>query len=176
MTCYEEVPDFAVRCKLNWSGEPIIEIPVGDMKRHFRWLVGGLLTVAVLYFAAAGIAVRSYWGGLFWGTYLSWLPAYDVIKGPQQTFRERSQYRAAVAFITQRMLTPSTARFCSAGEARFGTDQDGNPAMVGWVDAQNAFGAMIRSHFKAVFQKGGGETVVLRVEWPSDDGSEKAWR
>ena len=144
-------------------------------KRKFRWLVGGLSAVAILYFIAAGIAVRSYWGGLFWGTYLSWLPAYDIVRGPQQTLRERAQYKAVVTFITQRILTPATARFCSIGEARFGTDRAGNPAMVGWVDAQNPFGAMIRSHFKAVFQKE-AETVVLQVEWPSDDGSEKVWR
>jgi hypothetical protein len=138
-------------------------------------MVSGLLAVAILYFTAAGIAVRSYWGGLFWHTYLSWLPAYDIIRGPQQTLRERAQHKAAAAFITQRMLTPATARFCPISEARFGTDQSGNPAMVCWVDAQNPFGATIRSYFKAVFRKE-DEKVVLQVEWSGDDVAEKVWR
>lgn len=144
------------------------------MRRKTRRLGIGLLALAILYFTAAGIAVRSYWPGLFWSTYLSWLPEYDLVKGPQQTLRERAQYRAAVVVITQRMLTPATAHFCTVSEAGFGADPSGNAVMIGWVDAQNAFGALIRSHFKAVFRKD-DQKAVLQVEWFGDAAAERIW-
>jgi hypothetical protein len=66
------------------------------------------------------------------------------------------------------MLTPATAKFCLIGEAQFGSnnhrsgDDYGKGAMLGWVDAQNAFSAMIRRHFIVVFKRG-NPTVVEQV-------------
>jgi len=53
----------------------------------------------VLYFGASALAYRNYWVGLFWGTYLQWLPKYDIIVGPKQSIEKRDQYDAAVKFI-----------------------------------------------------------------------------
>ena len=73
------------------------------------------------------------------------------------------------------MVSPAAVHFCPISEALFGTDPSGNPAMVGWVDAQNLLGAMIRSRFKAVFRKE-DEKAVLQVEWFGDDVAARIWR
>jgi hypothetical protein len=127
----------------------------------------------VLYFGASALAYRNYWVGLFWGTYLPWLPKYDIIEGSKQSIEKRDQYDAAVKFITGRMLTPSTAKFCSIDEEKFGLDESGMKAMDGWVDAQNAFGAMIRSNFRAVFRRN-QPTKIDHVRWAGEDG--QTWR
>ena len=48
------------------------------MKQKSAWkkAIFGLLALLALYFGGAALAHRSYWVGLFWGHYLSWLPAY----------------------------------------------------------------------------------------------------
>ena len=143
------------------------------MKRILKRISIALIGMAVLYFGATALAFRSYWAGLFWNTYLSWLPIYDVIESPKHALAKRAQYRAAEAFIRERMLTPSTAKFCSIDEAKFGSDEDRRRVMVGWVDAQNPFGAMIRQHFTVVFLKDSGAEVDY-VRWAGEGG--QVWR
>ena len=102
--------------------------------------------VGVFYLTASTLAHRNYWAGLFWSEYLVGLPAYDIIDGPRQSIQNRLQYRAAIKFIEPRLLSPSTASFCPFSGSQFGSVGKSNQrAMVGCVDAQNTFGAMIRT-------------------------------
>jgi hypothetical protein len=88
--------------------------------------------------------------------------------------KTRAQYKAATEFIKERSLTPSTAKFCPFAEAKFGIlSATGQDAMEAWVDMQNAFGAMIRSHFTAVFRKDDPRSVAI-VQWAGED--ENVWR
>ena len=133
-----------------------------------------ILVGMMLYFSAVALMYRTYWGGLFWSTYLSWIPAYDIVKGPQQSLETRAQYKAATEFIRERSLTPSTAKFCPFAEAKFGTQNvTGRKVMVAWVDMQNSFGAMIRGRFMAVFEKDNPRSVEL-IQWSGEDG--KVWK
>lgn len=133
----------------------------------------GVLAVLVLYFGVAAVASRSSLIGLFFSTYVSWVPLYDLVDGPRTALDRRARYNSAVDFITRRMLTPSTAHFCPLGEAKFGTDDASNSqVMVGWVDAQNAFGAMIRQHFEAFYGQDG--TTVAEIHWAGERAS--VWR
>lgn len=49
--------------------------------------------------------------------------------------------------VTPRLKAPSTARYNPEPQIR--TMADGTCEVVGWVDAQNSFGAMIRTGFAA---------------------------
>ena len=140
-----------------------------NVKRTLRRIAIAVAAASVLYFSAVALVYRNYWAGLFWGTYLSWIPAYDIVKGPQRSIKARAQYKAATDFITERSLTASTAKFCPFTEAKFGTlSATGQDAMTGWVDMQNTFGAMIRSHFTAVFRKDAPRSVAM-VQWAGED-------
>jgi hypothetical protein len=145
-----------------------------SLKQTVKRVIIAAAAASVLYFSAVALVYRNYWVGLFWGTYLSWIPIYDIVKGPQQSMKTRAQYKAATEFIKERSLTPSTAKFCPFAEAKFGIlSATGQDAMEAWVDMQNAFGAMIRSHFTAVFRKDDPRSVAI-VQWAGED--ENVWR
>jgi hypothetical protein len=144
------------------------------MRRILKRLMIGAFGATILYFSAVALEYRNYWAALFWDTYLSWVPAYDIVKGPQESIKTRAQYKAATEFIRERSLTPLTAKFCPFAEAKFGTyPPSKREAMVGCVDMQNAYGALIRGHFTAVFQKDDSRAVEL-IKWAGEDGA--VWR
>lgn len=135
--------------------------------RRWKWYLIAIASAAALYLGGSTLAHRNYWAGLFWGEYLEWLPAYDIIDGPRQSFENRLQYRVAVKFIQPRLLTPSTASFPSFSECRFGVLAE-QRAMVCYVDSQNGFGAIIRARFQAVFMLG-GNTKLSYIRWLDED-------
>lgn len=143
-----------------------------NLKQALKRIALALAATSVLYFSAVAVMERNYWAGMFWNTYLSWIPAYDVVKGPKQSLKIRAQYHAASEFITERSVTASTAKFCPFAKAEFGTlAVGGQDGMWAWVDMQNTFGAMIRSHFVAVFRKDNPRSVEY-VQWA---GQEQRW-
>jgi len=143
------------------------------MKRIGKRIGIGAMAVLVLYFGVAAVASRNSLVGLFFNVYAPWIPLYDVIEGPRLALNHRAQYNSAVQFITGRMLTPSTAHFCALSDAKFGTDDASNSkVMIGWVDAQNGFGAMIRQHFEAFYGQDG--MTVAEIHWAGERAS--AWR
>ena len=61
--------------------------------------------------------------------------------------RKRDAWVCAVAVVKNRLKSPSTADFCSYPEATI-TDLGNNRYKIqGYVDAQNSFGATVRSKF-----------------------------
>lgn len=59
---------------------------------------------------------------------------------------ESTAFVDATSEVEKKLKAPSTAEFCDSYEAEI--QKDGNTWTVeGWVDAQNSFGAMIRSDF-----------------------------
>jgi hypothetical protein len=133
--------------------------------RIVKWTALVILCGVVLYGAAISVASHTYWGRLF-------LETSDI--SIWRPIEHRNQYKASVTFIENRMLTPATSKFCSIGEAQFALNNDrysndyGRRAMLGWVDAQNAFSAMIRRHFIVVFKRD-NPTVVEHVKWDTGE-------
>lgn len=142
-----------------------------------KWLrraVIGALSLVMLYLGGSSLITRNYWVGVFWGSYLQWLPPYDIINVSRQSYQQKAQYNSVIEFIRPRLRTASTATFCKFSEAKFGTQRDtALTAMVGYVDAQNAFGAVIRSHFMATFEAS-SPTTVYGVHWLDDE--KEFWR
>ena len=64
------------------------------------------------------------------------------------------QYLKMDAFLGAKKLTlkrlkaPSTAKFCGFKDAKVNNPKDGVFEVILWVDAQNSFGAMIRSTYR----------------------------
>ena len=139
-------------------------------KTAWKKVLFGALALLTIYLSGSALAHRNYWAGLFWGQYLSWLPAYDPVNGPRESVETRMQYSAATDFIRGRLLSPATAKFCSYSDAKFGTAEGTiQKAMTGCVDAQNAFGASMRRYFFVSFEAG---TVnqVYSVRWDGPGG------
>lgn len=76
------------------------------------------------------------------------------------------------SFITDRLKSPGSARFSDSSETERTSKSDGGFLITGWVDSQNSFGALLRSHYSCsimpsandqwklinlTFQKAGGE-------------------
>lgn len=137
-----------------------------QIRRIVKWTALVILCGVLLYSAAISVASHTYWGRLFIQTH----PEYGL--AIWRPIEHRTQYNASVKFIKDRMLTPATARFCSIGEAQFVFNNDrysdtyGRRAMSGWVDAQNAFSAMIRRRFVIVFKN---DNSVDRVTWDTGE-------
>jgi hypothetical protein len=76
---------------------------------------------------------------------------------------------AAQQFVEQRLKAPSTAEYGSLWDGTYQNPDDcvtnlggGSYRVVGWVDAQNSFGAKIRSHFVvSLSTTNGGKTWSL---------------
>ncbi len=54
------------------------------MRLYTRRIARTLIVCLFVYFSAVGLAHRNYWAGLFWGTYLSWIPVCDILDGFQR--------------------------------------------------------------------------------------------
>ena len=53
--------------------------------------------------------------------------------------------------MKSKLTAPGTAVLCPPGDMIF-TEKDGKHTVLGYVDSQNAFGAMLRSRFRATCQ------------------------
>lgn len=67
-------------------------------------------------------------------------------------------FTVAEAMVKQKLKSPSTAKFCLYTEATITHDKDVY-TVSGWVDAQNSFGATLRSNWTVTFTavKSGGK-------------------
>lgn len=78
---------------------------------------------------------------------------------------ERAWY-AAQLFVTRFLKSPSTAKFPNPNtDSTVGTIRDfPNFEVVGYVDSQNSFGAMLRSHWKANIEFKDGDWKMIQME------------
>ena len=62
-------------------------------------------------------------------------------------------------YIENKLLSPTSASFCSYSDASIQASGN-NVGIIGWVDAQNAFGAQLRKKFSCGVQNVDGRLVV----------------
>jgi hypothetical protein len=69
-------------------------------------------------------------------------------------------------FVTDRLRAPATAQFPSYSEQKASKNNDGSFIVVGYVDAQNGFGANIRTYYGCtVMPKGNdGNWTLVNLE------------
>ncbi len=102
-------------------------------------VVGCLILLAAPFVICAGI--------------LTTAPKYDPKdEKPGTVWKAHEAWAITEQFITDRVKSPSTADFGGTfnGEeagAHVSYDGDYKYTIVGWVDAQNGFGATVRAHF-----------------------------
>lgn len=61
-------------------------------------------------------------------------------------------FERSKAIVTAHLRAPITAKFCTAEQCEMARVKNGNVLISGYVDSQNAFGAMIRSTWALEFQ------------------------
>jgi hypothetical protein len=77
------------------------------------------------------------------------LPFWLMLKGggSSSESRERDAWVCAEEVVRENLKSPSSAEFCTYPEASI-TDKGNNEyIIIGWVDADNSFGASIRTDF-----------------------------
>ncbi len=65
----------------------------------------------------------------------------------------REAWHYATVYVRNSLKSPSSADFCSSSEASVAPVGLGQYRVRGWVDAQNSFGAKLRSDFSCVVYK-----------------------
>lgn len=65
------------------------------------------------------------------------------------------------SFVEKRLKAPSTADFCSYSDATVTDLGDGRFRVSAYVDAQNSFGAKIRTNYTCVLKSTDGDTWTL---------------
>jgi len=71
---------------------------------------------------------------------------------------------AAKEFVNRRLKSPGSAEFPWIHEVTVQSQGDGRFRVVAWVDAQNSFGALIRTHFSCTVHKGDGEWILEELD------------
>jgi hypothetical protein len=91
---------------------------------------------------------------------------------------ERMPWNAGKAFVLKQLTAPSTAKFPSAYAKDVGWEAAGPErwCVWGYVDAQNGFGSMIRTNWRAVVEHRGGDWHRLYLRFGADEvGDRNLW-
>ncbi|MBO4501029.1 MAG: hypothetical protein J5760_02205 [Clostridia bacterium] len=59
----------------------------------------------------------------------------------------RTAWSCAQEYVKEQLVSPSSAKFCSYSNAKITVLEDNTFRISGYVDAQNAFGAVLRKSF-----------------------------
>lgn len=72
-------------------------------------------------------------------------------------------YSLAEEQVKKHLKAPSTASFCRMSEASFSKDEENTYVMTGWVDAENSFGAKLRSNWGIKVKVSGEKMTMVRL-------------
>lgn len=75
----------------------------------------------------------------------------------QRNMQVQDAFRHAKAAVKKQLKTPSTAKFADGydSESKYKINDDESVIIQSYVDAQNSFGAMIRTHYRCTVDKYG---------------------
>lgn len=74
-------------------------------------------------------------------------------------------YAMAESIVEQKLKAPRTAKFCGYTQAKVINYEPNKYTVLNCVDAENSFGAMIRSNFEVSLEwKGNGQWQVINVD------------
>ena len=85
--------------------------------------------------------------------------------GSQKSYSE-ADYKAGLYTLAEKQVkahlkAPSTAKLCKMSETEFQKGSDGVYMMTGWVDAENSYGAMLRSTWGIMAQADGEKMTMI---------------
>jgi len=96
-------------------------------------------------------------------------PAERAAKQTKQTADEQRReedrdragaWVAAMELVQRRLKSPGSADFPGLHEVTVQSQGNGRFYVVAWVDAQNSYGALIRTHFSCTIRKGDGKWML----------------
>lgn len=75
----------------------------------------------------------------------------------QRNMQVQDAFRHAKAAVKEQLKAPSTAKFADGydKESKYKINEDESVVIQSYVDAQNSFGAMIRTHYRCTVDKYG---------------------
>ena len=79
-----------------------------------------------------------------------------------------------MAVIKPLLKAPLTAVLCSREELSITTDGNGNYTIIGYVNSQNSYGAMIKTGFRATAVQANGNWQLLNVKLENQAGKNLA--
>ena len=85
----------------------------------------------------------------------------------QKTYTEddykAAAYTMAEEQVKKHLKAPSTASFCRMSETSFTRDEENTYVMTGWVDAENSYGAKLRSIWGIKVKLDGEKMTMVRL-------------
>ena len=127
---------------------------------------GSLLVIIIGAFVVIGMVAGDGSGSS--GSYQK-TPAQVAAEKARKVARDRETMAIVIAedAIEKQLKSPSTADFSGVRDTRSGRLEDGGPndwVVIGYVDAQNGFGAMIRSNYQVVIEFEEGRSDSYRIK------------
>lgn len=86
----------------------------------------------------------------------------DSIKMVEESLANANSDKISATFFAEnyiktKLKSPASADFCSMGDYKIGNPSVGEWRIIGWVDSQNSFGAVIRTRFAITMKFNGGD-------------------
>lgn len=130
--------------------------------RAVKFTAIALAIALTLLVGVSEVAERSYWVGLWYGTYIP-LPRLALVSLPSKLWGQGKRYKEARAAVERRLISPGTAKWCGWVDADFGPSKENYQTVWGWVDATNAMGGVIRTRWRVEFVEG-SNAEIRRLE------------
>lgn len=163
MECGNRVPDGAKFCQKcgHPTGRQYTEAPGADSvqavpekkKRGPIWLL----------LILAGFLLIVAFSGLSSGSAPSSASSGTSQKSYSEADYKSACYSLAEEQVKKHLKAPSTASFCRMSETDFKKGSDGVYMMTGWVDAENSYGAKLRTAWGIMVQAEGEKLTMLTL-------------
>ena len=111
----------------------------------------GCITIIVIILSIIIFCGYQFWGGTLFNLF------YQEPKIPNSSSETSNEnieaYVAAKQFVTQKLKSPSTAKFPPNYDAQISNLGSGRFSVSGYVDSQNSFGAIVRTKYTVIILK-----------------------
>lgn len=166
--CGHDVSDKADKCpncgcpvsvnlpnpKPNLSAREIEEAANKNFKNGMKTVIIIILCLVVLVSVCEIVKAKKRNNGVATGGHSRYSYSEEI---------EATTFALAEKAVKGELKAPSTAKFCKQSECDFESLGNNQYMMTGWVDAENSFGAMIRSDWLIIAELDGTKMKLVSV-------------